>query len=254
MTHTSPAARHAVNPCTPVPWAPGIQGSWPWCLWAKGQGAMVACRTTPQDTSLPTRAPRSPCHLPPLLLVSFKNESIWPPHLDSRGDQREQGGLGGECGNGLQLAKEWGKGPLLPEGPLEDRVLPAGSESWVGGCDFGFHVPSLVPVSSKSALARGPPPTLGGALCRHWRGRQAIWTSLPLPWPLPESRGPWKGWRVRWRGAPSGAASCSATLEGSRDTPPWVPCYSMGASYTGRAWCALGLRPRLATLGRSERD
>lgn len=28
---------------------------------------------------------------------------------------------------------------------------------------------------------QAPHPTLGGAPCHHWRGRPAIWTSLPQP-------------------------------------------------------------------------
>lgn len=79
---------------------------------AKGPVVMTACRTAP-----PRIAPYLLGHpeaptTPLLLLVSFKNESLWLSHLDSRGDQREWGGADrGCCGNELQLAKEWGRGP-----------------------------------------------------------------------------------------------------------------------------------------------
>lgn len=58
-----------------------------------------------------------------------------------------------------------------------------------------LHSPNLCPL--QVTLGKLPIPTLGGALCHHWQGLPAIWTSLPQPWPLPEHRGPRKGRSVR---------------------------------------------------------
>lgn len=54
MTHTSPAARHAVNPCTPAPQPPAVRGGCPGCLQLEGRGAMGPHRGTTPNPSLPT--------------------------------------------------------------------------------------------------------------------------------------------------------------------------------------------------------
>lgn len=95
MTHTCPAARHSVNPCIQVPSAPANRGK-PLGI-HPGQG-------TSSNDSLQNCPPRIAPYLlghpgapttPLLLLVSFKNESLWLSHLDSRGDQRDGGGRQG---------------------------------------------------------------------------------------------------------------------------------------------------------------
>lgn len=81
-----------------------------------------------------------------------------------------------------------GGDPLLPEGPLE-KGAPSTLNGVAGlkGGDFGLPVPPpLLSAPSKSPRT-GPIPTLGGTLCRHSQGRQAIWTSLPQAWPLPST-------------------------------------------------------------------
>lgn len=121
-----------------------------------------------------------------------------------------------------------GRDPLLPEGSVEgEGALHGGAEPGAVASDFALQAPLLDPCPLQVSPGRAPLLTLGGALCRHRRGRQAIWTSLPQPWPLPEHGAPRRVEREAVRGTGVGTASCSTAWAAFLDVP--VPHHSLGS-------------------------
>lgn len=121
-----------------------------------------------------------------------------------------------------------GRDPLLPEGSVEgEGALHGGAEPGAVASDFALQAPLLDPCPLQVSPGRAPLLTLGGALCRHRRGRQAIWTSLPQPWPLPEHGAPRRVEREAVRGMGVGTASCSTAWAAFLDVP--VPHHSLGS-------------------------
>ena len=124
---------------------------------------------------------------------------------------------GGGCGHEVQLAKGGGRDPLFPVGAVQpgspEGALSGGAERGVVACDFGLQAPSLIPAPPQVAPGRAPLPTSGGALRRHWRGRQAIWTSLPPALASPRAQGPREGMECEMAGHTGlGGGSCSGRL------------------------------------------
>lgn len=148
-------------------------------------------------------------------------------------------GAGG-CGNEVQLAKGWGRDPLFPVGAVQlgspEGALSGGAERGVVACDFGLQAPSLIPAPPQVAPGRAPSPPRAGPFVVTGGGAKPSGPHYPQPWPLPEHRGPGKGWSVRWRGtrvwgaAPARGGSLNVPMTGDAHGWPhnsWCPCVEL---------------------------
>lgn len=231
MTHTVQLPDTVLTPAPQSP-RPRSPSAMPRVPPARGSKTNGPHRGATPSLSLPARH-RPPCHFPPLLLVSFKNQSIWLPHLDSRGDQREEGrqdGVGRGWGWLVVMNSSWPRGgggdPLPPEGAVEGQ---RGAELGVVAFEFGLRGPLGDPYPPLSCPRQGPPPHFGQAPLSSLAGAPSHLDLITPTLASPRARGPLKGWSMRWRGTRGlGVASCSAAQGGSLDV-----CRGRGGGVAG---------------------
>lgn len=188
-------------------------------LGTRSDGALQRHYTKPRPAQWGTQTPATslPCCWSPLRMSLF-GFHIWIPEVTR---ENGEGWGGGACGNELQLAMKWGKGPSSSwRGCWRRGHFEQGCGARGGRLRFWSPSPLLDPCPLQVAQGRPPPPHLGrGPSVVTGGGAKPSGPHYPNPG-LSQSTGPLEGMEceVAWR-AGGGVASCSISQAGALDSP-----------------------------------